>query len=190
MSVREHHVEEGVALVPVLPLRPGERWLDLGTGGGLPGLVLAILRPDIEWTLLDATAKKIRAVETFRDDLGLTNVETVHGRAEALAREPSFREAFNGVVSRAVARLVVVAELSRGFVRSGGVVAAVKGPQWEEELAEARRGLAELRLADIHSERVPDTARATWLVTMRANGPAPRRFPRRDGVPLTRPLGG
>lgn len=188
--VRERHIDESVAFLPGLPVRAGSRWLDLGTGGGLPGLVLAILRPDVEWTLVDATAKKVRAVEGFRDELGLTNVEVAQGRAENLARLPTFRESFDGVVSRAVARLVVVAELSRGFLRPGGVAAAVKGPRWEEELEEARRGLAELRFTDIHSETVPYAVRPTWLVTMRADGPAPRRFPRRDGIPLARPLGG
>lgn len=188
--VRERHIDESVAILPGLPVRAGSRWLDLGTGGGLPGLVLAILRPDVEWTLVDATAKKVRAVEGFGDDLGLSNVEVAHGRAETLARLPTFRESFDGVVSRAVARLVVVAELSRGFLRPGGIAAAVKGPRWNEELEEARRGLDELHFTDIHSEAVRDTVRPTWLVTMRADGPAPRRFPRRDGIPLARPLGG
>lgn len=188
--VRERHVDESAALLPHLPLRAGVRWLDLGTGGGLPGLALAILRPDVHWVLVDATAKKVRAVEGFRDELELTNVEVAQGRAETLARQTGFREAFDGVVSRAVARLVVVAELSRGFLRPHGIAAAVKGPRWSEELEEAREGLRELRFTDIHSMSVPDAVRPTWLVTMRANGPAPRRFPRRDGIPLARPLGG
>jgi 16S rRNA (guanine527-N7)-methyltransferase len=164
--------------------------MDLGTGGGLPGLVLAICWPEVAWTLLDSTLKKIDAVRSFITELGLDNAEAVWGRAEELAWERAHREQYDGAVSRAVARLPVVLELSRGFVREGGVVAAVKGVEAAEEVREARSAAHLLGLGDIHTLEVSEAARPSTLVTMRARGPVPRGYPRRTGVPAASPLGG
>jgi 16S rRNA (guanine527-N7)-methyltransferase len=187
--VRSRHVEEAVLVAAVLPLESGQRWLDLGTGGGLPGLVLAILHPEVTFTLLDSVAKKTRAVAEFAATLDLGNVTVVTGRAERVAHDPAHRGRYQGVTSRALADLVVAAELSRGFVDTGGVVAAVKGPRWSEELERARAGLTRLRLRYEQSAEVGGAARPTWLVTMRATGPCPREIPRRDGIPRAQPLG-
>jgi len=188
-TLAEVHVPECIGVATVLDPAPGSAWLDLGTGGGLPGLVLAIVRPDVHWTLVDATAKKVAAVQGFIAELGLRNARAIAGRAERLAREEAHRERYDGVVSRALARLVVAAELSRGFVRDGGVVAAVKGPRWREELAEAEPAMGLLRLQHVGVTPVPGAVRRTVVVTMRADGPVPPAYPRRDGLPASAPLG-
>lgn len=188
-TVRDVHVPECLAVGQLLDPAPGDRWMDLGTGGGLPGLVLAVAWPEVEWTLIDATAKKVELVRGFARTLGLHNVRALAGRAEVLARREALRGCYDGVVSRALARLVVAAELSRGFVRPGATVAAVKGPRWREELDQARPVLADLRLRYVSTTPLPTAARATCLVTMRADGPPPAAFPRRDGVPRSQPLG-
>jgi 16S rRNA (guanine527-N7)-methyltransferase len=150
--------------------------------------VLAFGFPQTQWLLIDSVEKKVAAVRGFAEELELSNVQVRAGRAEVLAREEALRGEFDGVVARAVARLVVLAELSRGFVRAGGLLAAVKGPSWTDEVEEGRRGFARVGWADVHSERAPSTVRETWLVTMRAVGPAPEWVPRRVGVPQRRPL--
>jgi 16S rRNA (guanine527-N7)-methyltransferase len=188
--VRDRHVEEAVLMAGVLDLAPGTRWMDLGTGGGLPGLALAILHPEVELTLVDSVAKKTAAVAAFATGLGLANVRVVTGRAEELAQNPPHRGRYDGVVSRALAELIVAAELSRGFVSDDGVVAAVKGPRWREEAARAEGGLRRLALELDSVLPVPGAARPTWLVTMRATGPCPPEYPRRVGVPKADPLGG
>lgn len=188
-SVYERHVLEAVAVGRLLTPAPGSRWLDLGTGGGLPGLALAVVYPDVSWTLVDATEKKIRAVASFADDLELHNVAAVHGRAERLAHENRFRGHFTGVVSRAVAPLPTLAELARGFLGEGGEVAAVKGPTWAQELIAAQTALRLLCLRFSTAHEVPEAVRATWLVTMRATGRPPVGYPRRDGLPRQQPLG-
>lgn len=182
----ERHVLEAEALAEML--RPTGRWLDLGTGGGLPGLVLAWRHPAVSWTLLDATAKKIAAVAAFAEALDLGNVTPLVGRAEALAHDAHHREGYDGVVSRAVAPLATLAELCRGFVKPGGLIVAVKGPAWRQEFDEAAGAMGALRMDHVHTAQLPDAARETWVVTMRAVGPVPANFPRRNGVPRQDPL--
>jgi 16S rRNA (guanine527-N7)-methyltransferase len=182
------HLQECVALANVLPARPGERWIDIGTGGGLPGLVLALCQPGTEWTLVDATGKKAEAVRSFASALDLENVEVLHGRAEELAHQPGRRGQFDGAITRAVGSLPMVMELSRGFVVPGGTIAAVRGRQWAADIASTRRAARLLCLTDIHSVAVPAALRKTWLVTMRAEGPPPKQYPRADGMPRVKPL--
>lgn len=187
--VREVHIEEAALVAGALAPAPGARWIDVGTGGGLPGLALAILAPETSWTLLDSARKKTRAVEGFATELGLRNVTTVAERAEVLARDPAHREGYDGAISRALARMDVVAELSRGFVRPQGCVAAVKGSRAEEELPVLERVRALLAVDEVRCTPLPNAPRSTWLVTMRATGPAPPKYPRRNGVPTASPLG-
>ena len=184
------HIRECVALAGALDIMPGSAWVDVGTGGGLPGLVLALVRPESCWVLIDATAKKVEEVRSSATALELRNVEVLHGRAETLARDPELRGRFDGAITRAVGPLPVVMELTRGFVRAGGTIAAVRGRRWAEELAAARPAARALRVRDIHSASISTADRETWVVTMRADGPVPPAYPRRDGVPRSKPLGG
>lgn len=185
-QVFERHILECVALADAVV--PKGRWMDLGTGGGLPGLVLAIRHPAVAWTLVDATAKKVDAVRAFAAELGLTNVEAVQARAESLAHEPSHRGAFDGVVTRALAALPTLVELCRGFVGPNGRILAVKGPNWRTELDAAAPALAVLRLHVVSTDRLDAPARDSWVVTMRADGAPPTGYPRRDGVPKADPI--
>lgn len=189
-TVRHTHIVECIALRPLLGLAGGQAWIDVGTGGGLPGLVLAILEPAVQWTLLDSTTKKTDAVGAFVQQLHLRNVVVASGRAEVLAHETAYRERFDGAISRAVAALPTLVELCRGFVAEGGTVAAVKGPRWEQEAADAATARQALRLGPVHSTEVSSVPRATWLVTMTAVGPTPPAYPRREGRPRSQPLGG
>ena len=184
--VLERHIRESDDLAAAVT--PTGRWMDLGTGGGLPGLVLALRHPDVSWLLVDATAKKVAAVQEFAEDLGLRNVRTQAGRAETLAHEAALRGAFDGVVARAVAPLATLAELARGFLRDGGRLVALKGPAYTEELAGAERALDLLRLRVESTQRLPTVARESWVVTMRAEGTPPAGYPRRDGLPKSDPL--
>ena len=186
--LESHHIPEAIAVASVLNAHAGERWLDLGTGGGLPGLPLAIIFGQTQWTLVDATAKKVQAVDTFISELGLQNVGAWQGRAEHVAWEPELRGAFDGVISRAMAPMSTLAELARGFLRPGGTLAAVKGPTWSDELNKARRGLRLLSYEAPKSREVPDAPRPTWLVVAKAKGPPPDAYPRPDGIPKQNPL--
>lgn len=160
------------------------RWLDLGTGGGLPGLVLAHRLRRAEWVLLDATQKKIDEVRRFAGILDVS-CETVAGRAEDLAWNPGWRGGFDGVVARAVAPLRSLTELARGFLDDGGWLAAVKGDRWREEVAAAQTALD--RTAMTVTGVDPLGEGGSVVVWVRAHGSVPDGIPRRAGVPVRRP---
>lgn len=184
------HVRECVAYAPALELAPGQRWIDVGTGGGLPGLALAILAPNVAWTLVDSVRKKTDAVQAFAAELGLNNVVVINGRAEELAHDPGLREQFDGAVSRAVAPLPTLVEVLTGFVKPRGWVVAAKGPRWPDEVEASRPAFDVLGLAEDRVVPIPAAARRTWLVMMRRDGLLPRQYPRRAGLPKAQPLGG
>lgn len=174
-DVRRRHLDDCVLVAGQLQLASGARWMDLGTGGGLPGLVLAAAFPSVSWTLVDARAKKIAQVDAFVSALGLSNVRTRHARAEDLWSQAQWRGCFDGVISRAVATLEQTVALSRPFITSGEII-AIRGA---EAPAQAR---ALARLSDgfgltIHDVRPIDgTIRPTWVIRMRGHGPPPPGF--------------
>lgn len=187
----DRHILDALTLLPVLAeIGDGARVLDLGTGGGLPGIPLAIAMPACSFTLLDATRKKAEIVGSFARELGLENVDVIAGRAETLARwdkrEPGeLRDRFDVVVARAVGRLAVLAELVVPCARVGGLCALVKGQKADEELAEARKALHMLHAAHAGTLDTP-TGR---IVVLEKRRDTPRAYPRRDGEPKKNPLG-
>jgi 16S rRNA (guanine527-N7)-methyltransferase len=188
--VYARHIRECVDLSGHLPIVAGSRWIDVGTGGGLPGLVLAAMHPETAWTLVDSVQKKAAAVRDFAAILGLENVTVLAGRAENLAHDQALRESFDGAVSRAVAALPTLLELLVGFVRPKGLLAAVKGPRWPEEMEAARTAISALQLREDAVVGLATAERPSWVVMMRRDGDLRRMYPRRDGLPRTNPLGG
>ncbi len=138
------HVPEAVAVADLLP-SAASRLLDIGSGGGLPGFVIAVVRPDLEVHLLDSTAKKTRFLHHVAERLQVT-VSVHTGRAEELARGP-LAAAFEVVTARAVAPLDRLAGLAAPFLAPGGVLYAIKGARWHAELEAAERAIARAGLA-------------------------------------------
>jgi 16S rRNA (guanine527-N7)-methyltransferase len=183
---RRHFLESlavGEALRSLGLLPDGARVIDVGSGAGFPGLPVRIVWP-VRLTLLEARKKRAAFLETVVRALGLPDVAVIAERAESLAREPGYREAYDVALSRALAPVRVLAELTLPFVRAGGVSAAPKGERLDEELAEAGRALDLLRAA---AETHP-LATGGRLLVLRKLGPTPERFPRRPGIPSKRPL--
>lgn len=142
-ELETRHVPESVALARQLPLSEQPlRLLDVGSGGGLPGLVIAIVRPELRVELLDARLKKVAFLREAVDQLGLS-VEVHHGRAEDLVHT-ELSGAFDLVTARAVAPLDRLLPWTVPFLRPGGLLFAVKGARWAEELREAASTLAQL----------------------------------------------
>ena len=162
--------------------------LDLGTGGGFPGLPLAVAFPDKDFLLMDSVGKKLRVVADIAEKLGLANVTVLHARAEDAARSQEHRECFDLVVSRAVAALPVLAEYCFPFVRVGGHFAAYKTEASAEEIPAAQKAFRLLggRAADVEPDGI-DGSGHIFVISEKIS-PTPGRFPRKAGVPSKDPL--
>jgi 16S rRNA (guanine527-N7)-methyltransferase len=169
----------------------GRRALDLGSGGGVPGLVLAGTRPELSWVLLDAGRRRCRFLREAVAELGLTGrVEVVEDRAESAARRPGLRELMDVVVARSFGSPPVTAECAVGFLRVGGRLVVSEPPEPEtpsEDSADHGRwieeGLETLGLSPPRYGGGPGGSFA-WFEKQRAD----ERWPRRVGIPAKRPL--
>ena len=135
------HILDSLSCAALPEFRQAERVIDIGTGGGFPGVPLAIVAPDKAFVLVDGTRKKLRVIDDLTSQLGITNVQTVHARAEELAKDPEYAAQFDLCVSRAVADLKVLAGWCLPFVKRGGFLIAYKGAKAEQEADAARTTL-------------------------------------------------
>ena len=138
------HVLDSLAIYDLPEYRSAKTVIDVGTGAGFPGVLLAIVSPEKEFTLLDSTLKRLRVIDEFAEALGIPNLKTVHSRAEELNRKPEYSGAFDLCVSRAVANLDTLSKWCLPFVRKGGSFVAYKGENYDEELEGASRTLKKL----------------------------------------------
>lgn len=178
------------------PLRHGllgasAKVIDVGTGAGFPGMPLLILRPDLEMTFLDALQKRISFLDDALSRLHLT-ATTLHARAEDAARMPEHREKYDAAVSRAVANVSTLSELTLPFVRVGGMAIAWKGPGVTEELVSGKRAAFLLggKIRGVLDAPVP--GRDDWahvLLVTDKTGKTPSLYPRKAGTPGKKPLG-
>jgi 16S rRNA (guanine527-N7)-methyltransferase len=186
-AVARLHLLDALAACPLVP-PVVEEALDLGSGGGVPGMVLAIARPGVRWTLVDSVRKKADALRSFVEALGLANVEVLADRAELLGRGP-YRESFDLVTARACAALPVLAEYALPLLRVGGTLIAWKGPISADELG-AGAAASKLLGGGTPEER-PTGAPVLGdhrFVLVGKERPTPSGWPRRPGEPARRPL--
>ena len=160
--------------------------IDIGSGGGVPALPLAIVLPDIRFTLVEATGKKAEFLRNVCTVMKLSNVTVLQQRAEKIGQDhKTHRERYDVSTARALGHLAIVAELCGPLVRPGGAVVAVKGAKAEQELLESGKALGLIGLR--HLETIlTSTGR---LVVLEKTVRTPRGYPRRDGEPSRLPLG-
>jgi 16S rRNA (guanine527-N7)-methyltransferase len=186
---------DALAMLPALDafvsqLTPREqpfRLIDVGSGGGFPGLALKIARPDLDVTLVDATAKKVAFLNDVIADLDLPGAQAVHGRAEELGHDANYRERFDLATARAVATLPVLFEYVIPFLRVPGAAFLPKGLAIDEELRAGRRAARALGATVLSADPLP--VASTRLVIAHKTAPTPATYPRRTGVPSRAPLG-
>ncbi len=187
------HIVDALSCVTTGHIVPGTRLIDVGAGGGLPGIPLLISRFGLSGALLEATAKKARFLTTVVKELELGQVIVVNQRAELAARSAAYRDSFDVAVARAVAPLPLLVEYCAPFVRAGGVIIAMKGRPSEDELRQGVAAAEELNaiLEAIHPvEFRPEMVqKARKLIVFRKTAPTPKRFPRRVGLARQKPLG-
>ncbi|HVA88830.1 MAG TPA: 16S rRNA (guanine(527)-N(7))-methyltransferase RsmG [Chloroflexota bacterium] len=189
------HLLDAITVLPALPPdmtvdQQPRALLDVGSGGGIPGIPLAILFPHWDVTLLEATGKKARFLETAAEELGLPGLRVVSGRAEEIAHDPTYREAYDVCVARAVTHAAALLELTLPFVAIRGAAYLYKGLNGlSEEIAAAEPARVILGAAPptvLPITAIPDTA--TCLVRYVKISKTPRALPRRSGLPEQRAL--
>jgi 16S rRNA (guanine527-N7)-methyltransferase len=182
-------LEDSRVLLPFLP--PGPlRVIDVGSGGGLPGLPLRLARPDLSLTLLEANQRKAAFLVQAAATLGLAGVEVVARRAEDAGHDPRHREAYDFALARALAAMPVLVELCLPFVAVGGRLLAMKTDAAAEAVA-AEAAIFRLGGELVEIGGAASAARSLGqVVVVEKVRPTPPEFPRRPGVPGRRPLAG
>lgn len=164
--------------------------IDVGTGGGFPGLPLKIYNGELRVTLLDSLNKRINFLNEVISDLELKDIEAIHGRAEELGRREDYREQYDVCVSRAVASLDTLVEYCMPFVKPGGYFVSMKGPEPEVEIEKAKKGIQILggKIVDTKIFTVPESNIEHSLIVIKKINKTPKKYPRAGGKPRKNPL--
>ena len=175
-----------------LSVTEGIKLIDVGTGAGFPALPLKIAFPQINVTMLDSLGKRVKFLNEVITQLGLTNTEAIHGRAEDLARDNTHRENYDIVVSRAVANMRTLSEYCMPFVKQGGTFLAYKAAEYMEG-TEAEESLKAIKILGgeqpvVRDLTLPDGDSKRYLVYIRKKSSTPKKYPRKAGTPSKEPL--
>lgn len=190
-SAWKRHIIDSLTVLPAISELPANsRVADVGSGGGLPGIPLAIARPDLQFTLIEATGKKARFLEECTKTIPLPNVRVVNVRAEQAGQDKSLRETFDVAVCRALGPMRELLEYTMPLVSVGGWVLAMKGPNVETELEEAGDALhilggGEITILDAYPENF---GIETVVVVINKTEATPKPYPRAPGTPRLEPL--
>lgn len=163
---------------------------DIGTGAGFPGIPLKILHPELHVFLVDSLAKRLDFLKVVIDQLGLHHVETVHSRAEDFGRDSKYRESFDRVTSRAVARLPILLEYAVPLLKKNGLFLAAKGSQVDDEVGESKKALETLggKIKGIERFNLGTEAEHRAIVVVEKIRETPKDYPRKAGTPAKKPL--
>ena len=187
------HFTDSVSLIRILDPQTVKIVLDLGSGAGFPGIPLKIVFPHLDVVLVDSLGKRVRFLEEVISACELEKIRAVHGRAEDLAGQKTYREHFDLCVSRAVANLSTLSEYCLPFVKKGGSFVAYKSGKAVEEIEAARSAVKTLGGKPITKEdlaefTLPGTDMGRTLIRIRKEKATPARYPRRAGIPTKEPL--
>ena len=187
---REVHIADSLSGLEIEPLAEAARVADLGSGAGLPGLVLAACRPDARFDLIESLGRKCEFLREAAGRMGLRNATVVCERSEDWTSTGG-REVYDAVTARAVGSLATLAELASPLLREGGVLVAWKGARSESEESELDRAAAQLAMdpVEVRSVRPYAGSRDRHIHLLRKNGPTPNGLPRRPGMAAKRPFG-
>ncbi|MDJ0753167.1 MAG: 16S rRNA (guanine(527)-N(7))-methyltransferase RsmG [Ardenticatenaceae bacterium] len=193
-EIRQRHFLDALSCIaPIQSKTPdlaGRALIDIGTGAGFPGLPLKIVFPELNLTLVDSVKKKTVFLEAAVASLNLKAVQVVDERAETLGQDPQFRERFDWVVARSVARLNTLVELLLPLAKIGGFVLSQKGESAAEECRDAQNGIALLGGGAVESHRyqLPGRDFIHFNIVIAKTEKTPAKYPRRVGIPNKRPL--
>jgi 16S rRNA (guanine527-N7)-methyltransferase len=188
-EVIQKHFIDSLSIIKVYKLSK-EKVLDIGTGAGFPGIPLKIVYPEIDIVLLDSLQKRLNFLEVVINNLKLTKIKTLHGRAEDYGKNSDYREQFDVCVSRAVAKLASLSEYCLPYVKKDGFFISYKSGKVEEELIQSTRAFKILgaELKEVKEFRLPDTDIDRSLVVLHKISNTPKNYPRSAGKPSKEPL--
>lgn len=187
--IKKHYVDSILGALND-EFQAGEMIIDVGTGAGFPGVPLAILFPEKEFVRLDSLNKRLKIVSEICHSAGINNVRVLHSRAEDAGKNKEYREQFDICISRAVADLSVLSELCLPLVREGGYFLSYKGPNYEEELAGAKKAIRTVggKTSRIESIGSADTEFNHNIIFIEKIKNTPAQYPRKAGTPSKNPI--
>jgi len=182
---------DSLTLLPAMAdVAEDARIVDVGSGGGLPGIPLAITRPDVQMTLMETTGKKARFLESCVTKLALTNTKVLSSRAETAGQEKEYRQQFDVVICRGVGPMAELLEYTLPLLKVGGILLAMKGPKVAQELEQAGDAMhilggGEIEVLDAYPEGFEIN---TVIVRVTKIAQTPKTYPRTPGTPRQFPL--
>lgn len=183
------HFYDCILLLKQVEIKKGATFADVGTGAGFPGMVIKIVRPDIEVTLIDSLNKRLVFLNEVINDLGLDGIKTVHIRAEEAGKSKLYREKFDFASARAVASLPVLLEYCAPLVKTGGIFISMKGPSASEEARKSQNAIKVLGLEEpkIICETLPGDEQRAFVITKKISQ-TPPKYPRKPADISKQPL--
>lgn len=187
--IKKHYIDS-LLCVTSREFQNAEKIIDVGTGGGFPGIPLALAAPDKQFVLMDSLGKRIRIIKELCKKAGIENVTAIHSRAEELARNKDHREQYDLCVSRAVANITVLSEYCLPFIRLGGWFMAYKGSDTEEEMRLGKKAIHILGGKAVREEKacMENFGLNHKIIFINKIGKTPSKFPRKAGTPSKEPL--
>ena len=182
------HFSDSIAIAAFFDMKNFGSLIDVGTGGGFPGIPLKIMFPHLKVTLLDSLNKRIVFLDDVISALSLQNVKTLHGRAEDYGRDSEYREKYDICVSRAVANLSTLTEICAPFVRVGGLFVSYKAEKAEEEIDSAKKAIKLLGCKYERCENIKLEDNNRNFVVIGKKERTAKTFPRKAGTPGKKPL--
>ena len=189
-EIETRHFADSISLLASDKIGKEASLIDVGTGAGFPGLPIAISRQDLSVTLLDSLHKRTEFLKAVTTEANILNTQILCMRAEDAAQKVEYRQQYDIAVSRAVAKLSVLSEYCLPFVKEGGYFLAMKGPNAQEELEQAKQALKILggRVEAVGRMRIENAGHSQTIIVIKKVGQTPTKYPRRAGKPTKNPI--
>ena len=189
-DVVEKHFVDSLSIIKAIDLSGIHTVIDVGTGAGFPGIPLKIAFPHLRVVLLDSLNKRTKFLDEVISQLGLTEIRTIHGRAEEYARKEEYREQFDLCVSRAVANLSTLSEYCLPYIQVGGIFVPYKSGEIDDEVEQSKKAVRILggNIKEVMKFELPGTDIHRSFVLIHKEQHTQKKYPRKAGIPAKEPL--